>query len=178
MKTTSKSKNRLELLDMVTESLTSDRIFETINYQTQSEDKIKQFMYPHLLEAFKKFLIENRHFDREVADMKAKQCLLWEGNKKTTVKNMMFMGTQNRPDMVVELGDVRIAIEIKRGETGSDLRSGFGQSMIYSTVYDFVLYLFIDTSKDKKILNASSGGNEIDFVETLWKNFNIRFAIV
>ena len=88
------------------------------------------------------------------------------------------MGTQNRPDMVVELGDVRIAIEIKRGETGSDLRSGFGQSMVYATVYDFVLYLFIDTSKDKKILNSSTGGNEVDFVETIWKNWNIRFAIV
>ena len=178
MKTTSKSKNRLELLDMVTEAVTSDRIFETINYQTQSEDKIKQFMYPNILASFKKFLVEQRGYEAAVADMKSKQSLLWEGNKKTTVKNMMFMATQNRPDMVVELGDVRIAIEIKRGETGSDLRSGFGQSMIYSTVYDFVLYLFIDTSKDKKILNASAGGNEVDFVETLWKNFNIRFAIV
>ena len=178
MKITSKSKNRLELLDMVTEAVTSDRIFETINYQTQSEDKIKQFMYPNILASFKKFLIEHRGLDANVADMKSKQSLLWEGNKKTTVKNMMFMATQNRPDMVVELGDVRIAIEIKRGETGSDLRSGFGQSMVYATVYDFVLYLFIDTSKDKKILNSSTGGNEVDFVETIWKNWNIRFAII
>jgi hypothetical protein len=88
------------------------------------------------------------------------------------------MGTQNRPDMVFEIADLKVAIEIKRGGSGSDLRAGIGQSIIYSTHYDFVLTLFIDTSDDKRVYNASNGSNEINFAEELWKNYNIKFITI
>lgn len=178
MKLASKSKKRLEILEALTEGLTHPQIFETIDYKKQSEDKIKQFMYPHMLDTMTEYLMSNRDISRTEAKAKAKEMLLWEGNVKTTVKNIMFMGTQNRPDMVFEIADLKVAIEIKRGSSGSDLRAGIGQSIIYSTHYDFVLTLFIDTSDDKRVHNARQGSNEIDFTETLWKNYNIKFITI
>jgi len=178
MKQASKSKKRLEILEALTTGITHPEIFETIDYKKQSEDKIKQFMYPHVIDTMAGYLMKVKNYSRSEAKLKAKEMLLWEGNVKTTVKNIMFMGTQNRPDMVFEIADLKVAIEIKRGGSGSDLRSGIGQSIIYSTHYDFVLTLFIDTSDDKRVYNASNGSNEINFTETLWRNYNIKFITI
>lgn len=178
MKLASKSKKRLEILEALTEGITHPEIFETIDYKKQSEDKIKQFMYPHVLDTMAEFLSKQNGISRAEAKAKVKDMLLWEGNVKTTVKNIMFMGTQNRPDMVFEIADLKVAIEIKRGASGSELRGGIGQSIIYSTHYDFVLTLFIDTSDDKRVFNSRNGSNEIDFTDMLWKNYNIKFLII
>jgi type I site-specific restriction-modification system R (restriction) subunit len=178
MKQKSKSQKRIELLDLVSESITQDDIFTVIDYRNKNEDQIKQFVYPHLVESLTDYLVKEGEVDRTRAKEKIQKALKWEGNVKTTINHILFMGTQNRPDMVLEINGLRIAIEFKRGEKGSDLRSGVGQSMIYSTHYDFVLYLFIDTSKDKKILNAQGGVNETEFVELLWDQFNIKFVVV
>lgn len=178
MKLSSKSKSRLELLDLITEGITSRDVFDTINYKGQSEDKIKQFIYPHLLDSLTEWIVKKKDFSRALAKEKAKTMLKWEGNINTTINHTHFMGTANRPDMIVETGDLKIAIEFKRGTSGSDLRSGFGQCMIYSTTYDFVLYMFIDTTSDSKIVKASSGIAEQNFIEDLWNNFNIKFVIV
>lgn len=178
MKQKSKSQKRIELLDLVSESITQDDIFTVIDYRNKNEDQIKQFVYPHLVESLTDYLVKEGEVDRTRAKEKIQSALKWEGNVKTTINHILFMGTQNRPDMVLEINGLRIAIEFKRGEKGSDLRSGVGQSMIYSTHYDFVLYLFIDTSKDKKILNAQGGVNETEFVELLWDQFNIKFVVV
>lgn len=178
MKQKSKSQKRIELLDLVSESITQDDIFTVIDYRNKNEDQIKQFVYPHLVESLTDYLVKEGEVDRTRAKEKIQKALKWEGNVKTTINHILFMGTQNRPDMVLEINGLRIAIEFKRGEKGSDLRSGVGQSMIYSTHYDFVLYLFIDTSKDKKILNAQGGVNETEFVELLWDQFNIKFIVI
>jgi hypothetical protein len=178
MKHKSKSQKRIELLDLITESITHDDIFNVINYRNKSEDQIKQFVYPHLVDSLTNYLIEESDIEKSKAKEKIQKSLKWEGNIHTTIHHILFMGTQNRPDMVLELGGLKIAIEFKRGDKGSDLRSGIGQSMIYSTHYDFVLYLFIDTSVDKKIVNAQGGGNETAFVELLWDQFNIKFITV
>ena len=178
MKLASKSKKRLEILEALTEGIMHPDIFETIDYKKQSEDKIKQFMYPHVLDAMADYLAKHNNISKAEAKSKVKDMLLWEGNLKTTVKNIMFMGTQNRPDMVFEIADLKVAIEIKRGSSGSELRGGIGQSIIYSTHYDFVLTLFIDTSDDKRVFNSRNGSNEINFTDTLWKNYNIKFLII
>lgn len=178
MKLASKSKKRLDLLDSIQDGITTRDIFETIDYRTQSEDKIKQFIYPHLLDQMTEYIMEKKGFSRGLAKQKAKTMIKWEGNKNTTVKNMHFMGTANRPDMTVDSDGIKIAIEFKKGDRGSALREGFGQSIIYSTVYDFVIYLFIDTSEDRKIYNGSTAITEQNFLDNLWDNFNIKFAIV
>lgn len=178
MKLASKSKKRIDLLEAIQEGITTRDIFETIDYKSQSEDKIKQFIYPHLLEQLTEYVIEKKGFSRGLAKEKARTMIKWEGNVNTTVKNIQFMGTANRPDMTVESEGVIIAIEFKKGDRGSALREGFGQSIIYSTAYDFVMYMFIDTSLDRKIINGSTAVNEQKFLENLWDNFNVKFAIV
>lgn len=178
MRQASKSQKRIELLDLISESITQDDVFNVIDYKHKSEDQIKQFIYPHLVESLTEYIVQENGFEKSKAKEKIKKALKWEGNVNTTVNHILFMGTQNRPDMLLEINGLKIAIEFKRGEKGSDLRSGVGQSMIYSTHYDFVLYLFIDTSKDKRIFNAQGGVNETEFVELLWDKFNIKFVTI
>jgi len=177
MKLASKSKNRMAILEMLQDGITTTDIYETIDYKNQSEDKIKQFIYPHLLDKISTWIAERKGYSLDLARQKAKTMLKWEGSVKTTVKNIHFMGTANRPDMTVDIEGIKIAIEFKRGNRGSSLRDGFGQSMIYSTAYDFVLYLFIDTSEDGKILNGATSITEENFLNKVWDNFNIKFII-
>jgi hypothetical protein len=178
MKLASKSKKRIDLLEAIQNGITTRDIFETIDYKSQSEDKIKQFIYPHLLNEMTEYIMDKKGFSRALAKERAKTMIKWEGNVKTTVRNIHFMGTVNRPDMTIESDGVSIAIEFKKGDRGSSLREGFGQSIIYSTVFDFVIYMFIDTSPECKILNGSTAITEQNFLENLWENFNIKFAIV
>jgi hypothetical protein len=178
MKQKSKSQKRISFIDLVSEAISHEDIFHTIKYQDQSEEKIKQFIYPHLVQSLTNYIVEERGMSKDAAKEHVKKQLKWEGNVNTTVHHTLFMGTQHRPDMVLEMNGIKVAIEFKRGDKGSDIRSGIGQSLIYSTHYDFVLYLFIDTTKDKRILNASTGATEAAFIEQVWDLYNIKFSIV
>lgn len=178
MKYKSKSQKRIDFIDLISEAITHDDIFGTINYKNQNEDQIKQFIYPHLVDSLAEYIVEEKGIEKAIAKDQIKKSLKWEGNVNTTVNHILFMGTQNRPDMVLEMNGLKIAIEFKRGGKGSDLRSGFGQSMVYATHYDFVLYLFVDTTDDKRILNATGGGNETEFIDNLWDLYNIKFIVV
>ena len=178
MKYKSKSQKRIDFIDLISEAITHDDIFGTINYKNQNEDQIKQFIYPHLVDSLAGYIVENKGISKSDAKDQVKKNLKWEGDVNTTVNHILFMGTQNRPDMVLEMNGLKIAIEFKRGKKGSDLRSGFGQSMVYATHYDFVLYLFVDTTDDKRIFNATTGGNETEFIDNLWDLYNIKFIVV
>jgi len=178
MKLKSKSQKRVAFLEYVSEAVTHQDIFGTIKYQNQSEEKIKQFIYPHLVESLTELGVKEKGIEKVDAKEFVKKALKWEGNVNTTVHHILFMGTQNRPDMVLDMNGIKIAIEFKRGDKGSDLRAGIGQSMIYSTHYEFVLYLCIDTSGDKRIFNATGGVNEQEFVEMLWDQYNIKFTVI
>lgn len=177
MKYKSKSQKRIDFIDLISEAITHDDIFGTINYKNQNEDQIKQFIYPHLVDSLAEYIVENKGINKSDAKDQVKKNLKWEGDVNTTVNHILFMGTQNRPDMVLEMNGLKIAIEFKRGKKGSDLRSGFGQSMIYATHYDFVLYLFVDISDDKRIQNAQGGVNEQAVCNELWDNYNIKFIV-
>ena len=176
---TSKSRKRKEYLLEIMDILRSENIYDTIDYCRQDEGKIKQFIYPYLVEALTNHYAKGHtKKDIDIARQKARKNILWEGNKKTTVNNIVVFGVQHRPDMVIKDDDISIAIEIKKGDNGSDIRGGIGQSLIYSTTYDFVLYLFIDTSADKKILNSYNSEKESNLSIGLWDNYNIMFNIV
>ena len=110
MKLASKSKNRISILEMIQDGISTHEIFETIDYKNQNEDKIKQFIYPNLLNSIATWVSKKRGFEPALARKKAKTMVKWEGNIKTTVKNIQFMGTSNRPDMTVETNGVRVAI--------------------------------------------------------------------
>jgi Zn/Cd-binding protein ZinT len=178
MKLASKSQNRIAILDMIQDGISTNEIFETIDYKKQSEDKIKQSIYPNLLNRLTDYVMEKKGFSRSLAREKAKTMIKWEGSSSTAVRNIQFMGTSNKPNMTVDIEGVKIAIEVKKGNRGSNLREGFGQSVIYSTIFDFVLYLFIDTSEDSRILNGSIYITEENFLEKIWNNFNVKFVIV
>jgi len=173
-----KSEKRHKQLKKIVAILKHGDIFDVIDYKSQAEGKIKQFIYPHLLGELTNIYIDDYNIKKETARERAKENLLWEGNVKTTVNNMLFLGVQHRPDMEIKLRDIRIAIEIKRGESGSAIREGIGQVLVYTNVYHFVIFLFIDTSKDKQILNSIKGDKESKFIRNLWTEFNVMFEVV
>lgn len=178
MKQKSKSQKRIGLVSLINEAITCDDVFKTLDYKNKSEEKIKQFIYPYLVDSLVERMMETKGLTKDSAKKYVKKNLKWEGNVNTVVNHILFMGTQNRPDMILEMDGLKIAIEFKVGGKGSDLRSGIGQSMIYSTHYDFVICLMIDTTDDKRILNSRGGVNETNFVDLLWDRFNIKFTVV
>lgn len=179
MKITAKSKVRTDIILTVMRVLKSDKIYEVINYRQQSEDKIKQFIYPYLLEEIIKLYQGRFSISEATAKKRVKKDLKWEGDVGTTVENKLFLGTYHRPDMTIDFGNnMSIAIEIKRGKKGSSVREGIGQSIVYSTLFDFVVYLYIDTSKEKRIRNSHTGGREKELIVSLWENYNILFEVI
>ena len=175
IKQKNKSGKRTAFLEKVMGALKHEDIYGTINYKTMNEDKIKMFIYPYLLKELTEYL-GSEGYGKKSHEM-AKQMLLWEGNKKTTKNNFMIFGVQHRPDMLIENG-INVAIEIKKGNNGASIREGIGQSIVYSSIYDFVIYLFVDTSKDKRILNSIVSDRESNLIQKLWQENNILFGVI
>jgi len=178
MRVANKSIKRTKLIDVIIDAITGSKIYDTIEYIHKDENYIKSFIYPHLIEELKEFYVSSESLLESSAQKKAELSVLWEGNKKTTVNNILFLGTYHRPDMVVEYKDVSVAIKFKKGSTGSSVREGLGQSLIYSNNYDFTIYLYIDVSKDKRIKKAVELTAENSFRNELWKRYNIRFDVI
>lgn len=179
MKVATKSINRLDILNSIMRILKADKIYKVINYRQQSEDKIKQFIYPYLLEETINLYQGRFNISEATAKKRVKKDLKWEGDVGTTVENKLFLGTYHRPDMTIDFGkDMTIAIEIKRGKKGSSVREGIGQSVVYASLFDFVVYLYIDTSKEKRIRNSHTGGREKELIVSLWENYNILFEVI
>jgi len=173
----SKTKGRTNLLKGIVDVISDKSIFNTIDYRRKSEDTIKQFMYQPLLNSFVK-----RFMDNGTAEDKAYECakssIVWESNMQTTLHNMVLFGTQHRPDFEVKIDGLNIAIEVKKGSVGNDLRSGFGQCLMYQAKYDFTIYLFVDTSEDKTILKSVPSISEGELIDSIWNNYNVLFSVV
>ena len=177
MKKLSKTKKRTDLINSIITTLTDEEIFNTIDYKRKNEDAIKQFMYQPLLNSIKE-MFEKDGLDKNKSKIKAKESIIWESNKQTTLHNMMLFGTQHRPDIELKYNGLRIAIEVKKGSIGSDIRQGFGQCLIYGIKYDFVIFIMIDTSNDKRILNSNDAKKESYLTDSLWYNYNVKFVVV
>jgi len=102
----------------------------------------------------------------------------WEGDKNTTVNHFTRFGTQHRPDATLEINNLSIAIEIKQGQKGSAIRSGLGQCVLYSSIYDFIIYVFVDQTVGSDITNTVQGDAEKKIIEQLWNDFNTKFIVV
>lgn len=178
MSKTRHSKKRTKIVTRLMESLMNSEIYETIDYRRLDESRIKQYMHRIILDEVTKMISEFDNISENTAKEKSRKNLYWEGDKKTTVNNMLFFGTQHRPDFVLNYNDLRIAVEVKKGENGSSLREGIGQGIVYTTNYDFCVYLFIDTSKEKKILNSFGSEKETEMIDSLWKNHNVMFYVI
>ena len=147
-----KTKKRVKLVENIANILKNPEIYDTINWKRLNESGIKQFMYSYIVrEVANQYLIEKKCKPLK-AEKEARNIVLWEGNKQTTISNISFMGTGNRPDFVIDFPGTSIAIEIKKGSNGQTIREGLGQSISVSKHFDFVICLLIVPSKDKEIL--------------------------
>jgi len=173
----SKTKKRIILLDSILNVISDTQIYETIDYKRKNEDFIKQFMYQPLLHNLIQ-RYKNEGYKESTCIKKSKESLIWESNKQTVLHNMVLFGTQHRPDMEISTNDISIAVEVKKGCCGTDIRQGIGQGIVYSTKYDFVIFLFIDTSDDKRIFNSMNSKKESIIGQSLWDNYNIMFSVV
>jgi len=171
MKLASKSKNRLELLDAIQEGILIEDSSKTL-------EEIKEEIYPSLLERVSTWVTEKKGFTGGLAKEKAKTMIKFESAKTTGVRDTHFMGTSNKPNITVESAGIKVAIEFIKGSKGSDLRESIGKSMIYSTAYDFVMFVFIDATEDSRIKAGSKSITERYFLNNLWDNFNVKFTLV
>ncbi len=175
----SKSKKRCEIMEGLMSAMKTPEVFKTIDYKKKSEDYVKAHLYPYILKSISKIYTDVQSIQTSNAEKKAKKNLLWEGNVHTTVNNMIFMGTAHRPDMVLKFKDnLSIAIEYKLAKTGSNVREGIGQAIIYSTEYDFVALLIIDITPNGSIVLNKNGEKEKNLISSLWDNYNIMMDIV
>ena len=174
-----KSGKRVHIVDQIMGLLKSDVIYKTIDYRNRSESWIKQYMHQPFINKLKEIYRElsPEQTDKNI-ERKAKRSLLWESDVNTTINNFLFLGAQHRPDFVVQIDGLRIAVEVKRGESGQSVREGIGQSLVYASEFDFVCYIFVDVSKDKKIRCSLDKAGERFFVKSLWEHYNIRFDVV
>lgn len=178
MKNSNKSERRINIVKDIMRTIKSDKIFGRIKYKQKDEAYIKQYMHQPLIQEVTEMYKRYKGYIHESAEKRANVDLKWEQDQKTIVHNFLFMGTQHRPDFVLEFDDISIAIEVKRGSTGQAVREGMGQCIVYNTNYDFSVYLFIDTSEDDRIKNSFTGEKEQDVVKSLWDNYNCLFEVV
>jgi len=174
-----KTAKSVNIVTRIASVLKTPDVFNVIKYQDKKEDYIKAQMYPHLIREIAKLYEEVNGHKPDTSLKKAKENLLWEGNVSTTVNNVTLFGTWHRPDMVLEFTDnMRIAIEVKRGDAGKDIRDGVGQAIFYSQHFNFVILLHVDTGKEKNILNSINGDREKEMMKSLWDNYNILIDVV
>ena len=170
-----KTELRVFIVDEILDTLRGDNIFRTLDYRNKSEPYLKQYMHQPLQQRMVKIVHRmDPRLSQKAKEKNAKRALLWEGDVNTTISHTRFLGVQHRPDFVVQLAQIRIAVEVKRGEAGAAVREGLGQSLVYaaSSDFDFVVYLFIDVSKDKKILRSLENENDRAFIDSLWEDYN------
>lgn len=177
--TTSKSIRRTEIINSISELLVDQSIYSVIDYHNKNEDYVKQFVYQPLRDRVSQILSDHYRFGESV-DLKdmADKILITEMDKRVTLSNMNFLGCQHRPDMAIEFDDIKIAIEFKIGNRGASIREMISQAIIYPTSYDFSISLFLDTSKDKKIAKSIEMGNEREFINSLWDNYNAKVLVI
>lgn len=181
-----KTAKRVKIVNKIMDILKDDEIFSTVDYISKGEDYIKQFMYPKLKEAIidihQNILKEGNKPIDIIKDNMLNE-FIWEANKQQILHNMLFCGTSHRPDMEINIHNISLAIEVKKGSNGSSLREGIGQSIVYSSNYDFVTFLYIDTTKDKHIYNTfklinTEDSKENQIIKGLWDNNNIMFDVI
>ena len=174
-----KGRRREEIVDRILDAMSDEEIYETLYLQRKSESEVKDRHFRVLLECLEDIHRDMGGVTKESSiKERARDSVLWEGNPKTTINNIKFMGVQHRPDFEIQFEDLKIAVEVKLGDKGSDIRGGLGQSLVYAEEFDFVAYLFVDTTKDKKIREGCQEKEEQILTNNLWNNYNIKFSVV
>lgn len=174
-----KSTRRTCLIDGIMDGLTSDSVYGIIG-TGRNEAVVAHSLHASILEALKRVHCSlDPSASQERIAKRAADCLLWEGNINTTINHIQFLGAQHRPDFIVQMDGIRVAVEVKRGESGAAVREALGQCLVYASQFEFTCCVLVDTSLDKKLKRACvSGAAEQVMLKRLWDDFNIRLAVV
>jgi hypothetical protein len=173
-----KTKRRIKIVNHIMSSLLDPDCYKIIG-SGLSEQQLKTYIHARFLHRLERLFEElEPALSPEAVRRKASKSLLWEGDKSTTVNNLLVFGVQHRPDFMVVIDDTRVAIEIKRGDSGQHVREGIGQAIVYAVHFDFTCCVIVDSSKDKKIRNSLRDTAEGLVLERLWDSFNIKIAAV
>ena len=174
-----KTTKRTEFIDAVYNCMKQHEYFSDRYTRDDNEGQIQKVVFSRLHsqlpEIYEKYLGINKEKAVKIID----KTFAYEKNQDLTMHNRLYFGLYHRPDAEIFMDkNLKLAIEIKKGNQGSDIRSGLGQSLVYSQIYDFVLYVFVDTSDERKIRNNSTADDEKALIESIWEHYNIRFKVV
>ncbi len=173
-----KSTKRLKIIRSISDVITNDRIFSEINIQNMSEAKIMGFMKRYLEEGLEELFKEiSPSLKQSAYERKANKALVWGPDPTNFIPAVNLFGTRNIADYLVNIEGMQIALEVERGEDGKSVRDGLGQSLVYSTDYDFVIYLLIDVTKEEKILKSLENIKEQRLIGSLWENHNVLLVV-
>lgn len=191
-----KGRRRHLVVEQIASALTSSDMYRNIPYRHESEHEIKQTMSDALRRQVAAIYRELRpHLTDDASKRHAERALIWESSPlpNKVIHHVTVMGVHHRPDFLIDMKkdlDLSVAVEIKKGDSGSLIREGIGQSLVYAAAqeYDFVVYVFVDTSTEGKIRRAVNepGADSADpngkrsrwLVQTLWEQFNVWFVVV
>lgn len=180
MKKAVKSKRRINFLNELADTMMKYEYFsrETTR-KGMNEGDIQRATFNYLNSRSLSPLI-SKHFNikKEKAKQIVRNGFIYEKKKKVHLKNFKFFSANHRADAVLTLKDIRIAFEIKKGDSGLAVRSGIGQSIVYAFQFDFVLYFFIDITPGGDIENSRKSIKEKQLIDSLWEDYNIKFFIV
>lgn len=177
---TVKSTKRTQLLNAIVDNLTSHEIFsDNVKRDKDTEKAIQKSLFLRLEKsALRPILTESFGVNESKIDDILNKHFKYEQDTQTVVNHFSMFATQHRPDAILELDDLRIAIEIKKGDNGAAIRSAIGQSVLYSKEFDFVIVVMVDTTPGRDIKNSVSGKREHDIITELWDRNNTMFIVV
>jgi hypothetical protein len=180
MQKTAQTKKRSSVVDAIVDSLEKHDIFSGIvRIRNNTEAEIQQTLFMELEKKLPSILSDHFNFSEKKSNKIVKEDFKWERKVSTSVPSFNFFETNHRPDSVLEINKkLRIAIELKVGDSGQALRSGIGQAVVYSTQYNFTIYLFVDTTRGRDIKSSIKGEKEQALINSLWKNYNVKFIVV
>lgn len=175
----SKTNKRTEFIDAVFNCMKQHEYFSDRYARDDNEGQIQKVVFSRLHSQLPEIYEKYLGIKKEKAVKIIDKTFAYEKNQNLTMHNKLYFGLYHRPDAEIYIdNDLTLAIEIKKGNQGSDIRAGLGQSLVYSQFYDFVLYVFVDTSEERKIRNSSTADDEEELIKSLWGNYNIRFKVV
>ena len=170
-----KSQKRVDLINSIIDDIKNHEKFDNNIKRTSPEKEIQKDIFQRLEKKSLKSIVQNyldcstKHAE-EIVTKKFK----WESDKNTTLHNFNRFGINHRADATLEIDGFTIAIEIKK----DNIKEGIGQSLLYSSVYDFVIFVFVDHTADFSVKNSLSRTEENDIINKLWDAHNIKIEIV
>jgi hypothetical protein len=170
-----KSQKRVDLIESIIDDIRNHEKFDNNIKRTSPEKEIQKDIFQRLEKKSLKPIVQNylgcstKHAE-EIVTTKFK----WESDKNTTLNNFNRFGLNHRADATLEIDGFTIAIEIKKG----NLKEGIGQSLLYSSVYDFIIFIYVDYTLDSSVKKSILGTEEEAIINKLWDAHNIKIKIV